>query len=393
MIIYNINWLKHQIIQDQMKKAHQAHQLSSAELQAVLEKYPIGFRSSNLFMRIGLFVLTLILTAFAFGFLSLILSSTELLESPGYYVFLGLCAYVALEIAVRVYHHYKSGVDDALMWTSGLLLLTALVIFIYKHDHDPKDFVIELIVSGCIAVLAGYFTLRFADMLMALLSFSGSIAFVFFAWYKYGFQPLSTMPFLIIAISLLIYFLVKKLNQQHWIYKNPLGMLQIASLLTTYAAGNYFIVRELGSSMNNVTLAPDQDIPFAWFFWIWTFGIPIVYIAIGLRKKEIILLRSGLILVAAAAFTLKNYYHIMSTEMALLVCGSILLSLSYAVMRYLKTPKHGFTAEELDDDQLLDQLKVESLIVSGTLGDGNSAPEGSRMGGGTFGGGGASNDY
>lgn len=393
MIIYNVTWLKHLIIQEQMKKAKQRNQLKPGELQAILEAYPVGFHSSNLFMRIGLFVVTQILTSFAFGFLSLVLSSTRLLESSGYYVFLGICSYIALEIAVRVYHHYKSGVDDALMWISGSLLLTALYIFLDKHDHGYKDFAIEMILSGFIAILAGYFTLRFADMLMAFLSFCSFIAFVFFAWFKYGMQPLSSMPFLIIIISFLIYFFARKLDRQHWIYKNVLAVVQIASLLMAYAAGNYFIVRELGSSMNNVSLEPDQDIPFGWFFWLWTFGIPLVYIGLGLRKKEVILLRSGLVLVAIAAFTFRSYYHIMPIETVLVLCGALILGLSYGVMRYLATPKYGFTAEELDDDQLLDQLKVESLIVSGTFGEGTTAPEGNRMGGGNFGGGGASSDF
>ncbi|WP_316841020.1 hypothetical protein [Pedobacter gandavensis] len=393
MIIYNITWLKNLIIQDHLKKAHKANDLKGEELYAAMQKYPVGFHSSNVFMRIGLFLVTVTLTSFAFGFLSLVLSRTNLLESPVYYVFLGICCYVALEIATRVYHHYRSGVDDALMWTSGWLLLVALYIYLDKGDYGHKHFTNELILSGFITLLGSYFTLRFADLAMALLAFCAFIAFVFFGWYKYGFQPLSTMPFLMITLALLIYGFAKQLDKKHWVYNNVLGMVQIGSLLTAYAAGNYFIVRELGSTMNDVTLKPDQGIPFGWFFWLWTIGIPLIYIAMGLKRKEVILLRSGLILVAAAAFTFRSYYHVLPIEMMLVICGGLLLGLSYAVMRYLESPKHGFTAAELDDDQLLDKLKVESLIVSGTFGDGTSAPEGSRMGGGNFGGGGASSDF
>lgn len=392
MIIYNTNWLKNLIIQDQLKKAHQSKDLKLAELLTVMEKYPVGFHTSNLFMRIGLFVVTSILTSFAFGFVSLVLSNTKLLESPAYYIFLGVCTYIALEVAVRVYHHYKSGVDDALLWTAGSLLIMAPYIYI-DQKYNLSSLSSGLLISGMMTVLATYFTLRFADMLMALLAFCALIAFVFFAWYQYGFHPLSSMPFLIILLSATIYLLAGALSKKHWIYKNCLSIIQLASLLTTYAAGNYFVVRELGSMMNNVVLSSDQGIPFGWFFWLWTFGIPLVYIAIGLRKKEVILLRSGLILVAAAAITFRSYYQILPIEVMLVLIGALLLGLSYGLMRYLKTPKHGFTAEELDDDQLLDQLKVESLIVSGTFGDGAATPEGSRMGGGNFGGGGASGNF
>lgn len=390
MIIYNTTWLKNLIIQDQMKKVQQ--DLQPGELLSILEKHPVGFHSSNLFMRIGLFVVTNILTSFAFGFVSLILSNTQLLESPTYYIFLGLISYTALEIAVRVYHHYRSGVDDALLWTAGGLLIMAPYIYI-DMKYNLNNVTSGLLLSGMISVLAIYFTLRFADMLMALLSFCAGITFVFFAWYEYGFLPFATMPFLIMTLSAAVYFLTRNLYKKHWIYKDCLRMIQLASLLITYAAGNYFIVRELGSMMNDLTLSSDQGIPFGWFFWLWTFGIPLVYIGMGLKNKEVILLRSGLILVAIAAFTFRNYYHVLPIEMVLVIVGILLLGISYGIMRYLKTPKHGFTAEELEGDQLLDQLNVESLIVSGTFGDGATVPEGTRMGGGNFGGGGASGNF
>lgn len=393
MIIYNTTWLKHLIIQDQMKKAHRANQLSAEELQAIQHKYPVGFYSSNLFLRIGLFLVTTTLTSFAFGLLSLLLGNSQIVESPGYFAFLGILSYVALEVSVRVYHHYKSGVDDALIWTSGSLLLTALYFFLDKSAFSFKGYVDELLISGLVFLLSTYFTLRFAHMAMALVSFCAFIAFIFFAWNSYGFYTLSTMPFLIIIMATMIYFFALQLVKKYWIYQDCLGMLQFISLLTGYAAGNYFVVRELGSSMNHVVLLPDQDIPFAWFFWLWTFCIPFVYIVMGLKRKDIIPIRTGLILIAAACFTLRNYHHIASIEWILVSSGALLLATSYGLIQYLKTPKYGFTVAELDSDHILDNLKVESLIVSGTFGDGTTAAEGSRMGGGSFGGGGASSDF
>lgn len=393
MIIYNTNWLKNLMIQDQMKKAYRNADLKPEELKAIQEKHPVGFHSANLFLRIGLFAATVVLTSFIWGFLSLIMESTKLKESPGYYLFLGICNYITLEIVIRKFHYYKYGVDDALIWTTGAFLLVSLFLTLDHQNFDQKGFTNELILSRFIFVLGVFFTLRFANMIMALITFCAFIAFIFFGWYNYGLYPLSSMPFLIIIISLAVYFFAVHLGKRHWIYKDCLGILQGASLLTTYAAGNYFVVRELGSSMNNVVLTNDQTIPLGWFFWLWTIVIPLLYIGIGLRKKEVILLRSGVILVAASVITFRNYYQIMPIEAALAICGALLLSLSYGIMHYLKTPKHGFTAEELNNDQLLDNLKVESLIVSSTFSEGPTAPQGSRMGGGSFGGGGATGDF
>ncbi|WP_316750410.1 hypothetical protein [Pedobacter gandavensis] len=389
MIIYNTTWLKHLIIQGQMKKAHAAKQLSTEELQAVLEKYPVGFYSSHLFLRIGLFLVTTTLTSFAFGFISLVFSNTRLLESPGYYAFLGILSYIALEIAVRMFHHYKSGVDDALMWTSGMLLLVSLYLFLDKGILTFKYYIDDLLISGLVFLLATYFTLRFANMLMTVISFCAFLAFVYFAWNRYGIYPFLSMPFLMIILSATIYFLAVQLDKKYWIYKDCLSILQVATLLMVYAAGNYYVVREFGS----IVLGVDQPISLTWFFWLWTVCIPCLYIGIGLKRKNVILLRAGLILVAAACFTVRKYYHIASIEVILVSSGAVLLGLSYGLMRYLKTPKYGFTVEELEDDHFLDNLKVESLIVGGVYGNGATAPEGSRMGGGSFGGGGASSDF
>jgi uncharacterized membrane protein YgcG len=226
---------------------------------------------------------------------------------------------------------------------------------------------------------------------MAVVSFLSLIFFLFFSRELFGVYAAAILPFLIILVSAGVYFLCiywKKYKD----YENCLTALRVFCLLIGYAAGNYFVVKEMGGMINQ-PLQEGEGLPLGWFFWTWTIALPFVYIALGLKRKEVILLRSGLILVAAAAFTFRSYYHIMPIEGALSIVGAALLAISYGVIHYLKTPKKGFTYEELDDDQLLDKIKVESLIVGETFSGPASAPEGSRMGGGSFGGGGSSADF
>jgi hypothetical protein len=123
--------------------------------------------------------------------------------------------------------------------------------------------------------------------------------------------------------------------------------------------------------------------------------LPFVYLYFGLKKKDEILLRIGLLLIAAAVGTFRYYYHILPTDVVLTLAGTLLLGVVYTVMKYLETPKHGFTYEVLDEKHPMDSLKIESLVVAETFSHIQAAPadEGTKFGGGDFGGGGSSADF
>lgn len=385
MIIYNKTWLKNLAIQEDLKKAHHKGDITTEELKNIEEKYPVGFYSPNLFIRIGLFILTCVIFSFGLGLISLFLYDHISIDAPAYSIALGLITYGALELFVYHFHHYRSGIDDSLLWIAAGFLLTACILF-QERELFP------LATSGFIFIIAGYFTLRFADLLMAIVTFLALIAFIFFSIQSRT-DDLSPIPFIIILSSIGIYFISTRWIKRFINYTNCLLVIQIAALFMTYAAGNYFVVRELGNEMSEIPLEAGESLPFGWFFWFWTAILPLVYIGLGIKRKDLILLRSGLLLVAIAAFTFRSYYHVMPIEGTLSIVGILLLGISYGVIRYLKTPRHGFTYEEQDEDHLMDKIKVESLIVSETFSGQQGAPEQSRMGGGSFGGGGAGSDF
>src|SRR4051812_40086429 len=88
--------------------------------------FPEGTYSPNVMIRIGLFLLTCIITSFAAGLLTLIFSASNVVESPGWLLFLAILAYIALEVVVQTRQHYQSGVDDALLLTVTGLIMVAL---------------------------------------------------------------------------------------------------------------------------------------------------------------------------------------------------------------------------------------------------------------------------
>lgn len=387
MIAYNKTWLANLRLQNEVKKDHAKGLMTDAELKAIVDKYPVGFYTPGLFARVGLFILTCIVISFADGLLTLMAASADIVDTMGWFIFLGLLSYVALELMVKA-KHYRSGVDDALLFISGCLFVAGFAILLTGHQSN------YLALSLLIFLLNLYFTARFSDMLMSVLCCAAFFAVIFFGWTKYISGGLTTMPFAIMLASAALYWIANKWTrtEEYINYQNCLIVAQVISLLTLYAAGNYYVVQTLSDELLGGSGKP---IPFGTIFWIWTIALPFIYLGFGIRKKDMILLRSGLLLIAISVITFRTYYHILPVDVTLTIAGAALLIIAYAIMKYLKTPKHGFTYAETDETNLMDHLKIESLIVAETFSTAPAAPAdtGTKFGGGDFGGGGSSSNF
>ncbi len=351
--------------------------------------YPVGLYTPNFFIRAGLFILTCVISAFSASFLSLYILAGDIIDTYGWLAFLGTLNYIALHMVVKKKFHYRSGVDDALLWISFGLFTTAFYWALEKAGMSSY-----LAVSLFVFLLGSFLAIRFADMLVTLIAYLGFFAFIFFSMQKIGPWGIALMPFALMLVSGLLYWLAQR-SLTHSItlyYANSMIVLQTISLVTLYASGNYYMVKELGDMLNNTR---SESIPFGWLFWILTSILPIAYIVFGLKKKDPVLIRVGLLLCIAACLTFRNYYHIMPLELVLILCGTLVLVVSWLLTNYLKTPKYGFTYRDLSNNNLIDELKLESLIISeSSSGIGNApANTGTQMGGGKFGGGGASGEF
>ncbi|HAL82713.1 MAG TPA: hypothetical protein DCO83_11140, partial [Mucilaginibacter sp.] len=389
MISYNKTWLDNLRLQGLLKKDLAAGKITPAEFAAITEKYPVGFYTPNLLTRIGLFVLTCIIVFFTDGLLSLTVSSSNIIGNFGWFLFLGLISYIALELIVNLKNHYRSGVDDALLITSGGLFMIALYILLDKNSSGSHS----LRIAEIIFIVSLGLSLRFADMLAGAVCTASFFAFILYAWTGIGAAGITSAPFVMMLVSAIVYWLTVAGKKQPGFvnYTNCLVVAQVGALVTLYAAGNYYVVQILGNELKGITDPGNTPLPFGAFFWAWTLLIPFIYTGSGILKKDRILLRTGLILIAAAAVTFRNYYHILPADLELTIIGAIILGIVYGLIRYLKTPKHGFTYIETDKTNAADEIKIESLVVAETFSHNPSAPAdgGTKFGGGDFGGGGS----
>ncbi|RYY25633.1 MAG: hypothetical protein EOP41_05070 [Sphingobacteriaceae bacterium] len=390
MIIYNRTGLANLHIRQQAEKAHEAQLITTPELISIKEKYLTGFYTPNLVVRIGFFILTLIASLFAGLILSLMFDATHITNHPIWPLLLGLATYAVLEFLVKEKRLFKAGIDDALLWQTAALLAGSCI---WAMENNSNG---NLFNAGFILLLSLYFTLRFADTLMSVIAGLSCFALVFFTWSKAGTIGEITMPFVIMLCSFLLFYATKKAEKDARTINYPdcLACVQLISLLTLYAAGNYFVVLTLSSLLHDLPADNHTPLPFSWFFWLWTILVPFVYVWLGIKIKNLMLLRIGLVLVAAGALTFRLIFHLLPTEYALVFSGAGLLALTITLIKYLKTPKNGFTYAQRSSKHWVHNLNLESLIVAQAAQPPSApAPEADRFGGGSFGGGGSSSDY
>jgi hypothetical protein len=398
MIIYNKTWLKNLIIQDQMNASAAAGDLSKEEFKNIETAYPVGFYSPNIFVRTGLFILTCIIALFGGCFLSYLFWGSGMVDSGGWILFLGLISYIALELVVKNKHHFRAGTDDALIWISGGLFCVAFVWMTARYNWYSGSYNASLLppipIVSFVILLSLYLTLRFTDSLMALFCFLSAVILAVVLAVHYLSFGVAIIPFLVMLLSAAVYYFsyVNSNRLKFVYYLHCLHVLQAGSLVTLYLAGNYYVVQHLGNELYGYTSIGPYKVPYPIFFWPWTILVPFIYVGFGIYKKDVIQLRTGLILIAIAAVTFKNYYHVLPIETTLVLIGLVTLGAAYWVIRYLKTPKHGFTSEELQQDTIAGGINVESLIIATSQLD---APQGTenKFGGGDFGGGGSSSSF
>ena len=391
MIIYNTTWLDNLLIREKVYAAAHAGEISAEEVRHIEKVYPVGFYSPNIIIRAGIFLLTTVIISFSFGLTAMIFSPKDE-YIPVWCIIWAIITYRILEVKVKKKHHFRAGTDDALLWISGGFLLTGFL-SLTEHTFDSYHPVVyHLVTAGSIFLLGLYLTLRFADRLMAILCALSLLAFFALIWNNTGALGSTTLPFFIMVLAVAGYYLAKRSqnNDKNLYYLHCLVPMQPLGLIILYLAGNYYAVEQLGNRLYSVN--GGYQVPLPYFFWIWTATIPVLYVFLGSRQKDRILLRTGLVLLAVTGFTFRFYFHRMPAEILMTILGTMILGLSYALIRLLKTPKNGFTYEDQDDDGSAENPKIESLIISAIPTDAGSGAS-SRFGGGSFGGGGSSSNF
>ncbi|MFZ6001836.1 MAG: hypothetical protein ACOYW3_15095, partial [Bacteroidota bacterium] len=170
-----------------------------------------------------------------------------------------------------------------------------------------------------------------------------------------------------------------------------LMVIEAAALLLIYAAGNYLVVRELSIELMGLALNEGEDIPLAFVFYVLTVLIPCAYLYFGIKQKDLVLIRTSLFVFAFSVFTFKYYYSTGHHEITFTLAGASLLAISIWLLRFLKTPRNGYTRENPLPDKWGNE-NLHAFVISQTMGGNKPTSEPTVSGGGGESAGGGSSD-
>jgi hypothetical protein len=381
---YNPEWLNNLHIVKEAKQWMVSGLISKEQLSAIVEKHPAQFYHPNLIIRILLLVATFVVLGAITGLLVLMFMEEEEILSFLSLIY-GVGSMIVLDrVFIASKNHFKSGITEAILYHSVLFIILG---FVEVFDDSPTPYAIVL---SCLLAFTAYRYLDLISTVGALCSF-GWLAFYWL--YQTGGVMQQIIPIVFIVLFTPLYFGFKRLKkiQTNEPWENCLIAAESVCLLFIYAAGNYFVVRELSVELMELELLEGQDIPLAFVFYGLTVIIPVLYLYFGLKNKDLVLIRVSLAVLAFSAFTFKYYFSLGHHEITLTVGGLIMLGTSVSLLRWLKIPKYGYTRENILNEKWANS-NAQAFIVSQTLGA-VKAPEVHQFGGGESGGGGAASKF
>lgn len=388
LLAYNLEELEKHEILSYAKDLNKSQVISQIQLDGIKNKVKSNLYSPSIFMRILLFILSLIGLSTVLGPVALIMGIDSEVGIRVEAFVVGISILLLLDfVLIKESKHYKSGVTEAAL-VVGLVLFSGGLLG--EPNYNP---IIYLVYGLAITLFAAIRYLNSAGLIAAL-GFAGAIVFQFLV--SLGGLAEALIPFALMALYGGIYFLIRKLQNQKpsFVFDDYFTLFKVFSLLMVYVAGNYFVVRELSVELMSVNIEPGGDIPFAYLFYFFTAVIPLGYLYFGIKTKSILFIRVALLTVVLSIITLKIYFSLGAPIVTITLSGAIMIGLALMLLRYLKEPKNGFTREKLLHDKW-DTSDLTAFVVSQSL-SGHQVEvkdENADYGGGNFGGGGAGSDY
>lgn len=385
---YQQQWIDHSFLQNKAQDWFEKGLLSEQQNVEIKNQFPLDYYQPNPFIRIALFLFTCLACIFSVSLLYMIFESI-FRESPktGLTILafgFGSFSVFLLEFIIKTKKIFQSGIDNALLYSTLAAFVTAIYTQL-ESLHLPAWLVFTLIMPLFIGAY-----IRYADVFVACVIYFLLVMILvdFSLTFSVGKMLL---PFIMLLFSIVSYWFVRKLKKRldYLYYETCLDIFKTLTLASAYLSVNYFIVREGNAMINKVITPVSPQIGLAPLFYLFTILIPIAYVAFGLKKRDRTFLTLGLLTTGFSFFTYRYYFGIIPTEIALLICGTLLIGLTSFFIHHLKQAKYGFTYVPYNN---YEGLNIDTLLLSelvnhklGQQQDELKFGEGSTAGGGAGG--------
>lgn len=388
MKAYRKDLLENTFLVEEAKSLRNGKFIDPAQFLTIKTKFEQLKTQPNFLVRGGFFLLGILLYSSIAGALALFMM--PVLDSGNVDFTFIIYLYAAIGLAGAEFlarnHYYGFGLDDVFVLGFQMLFFTAIGI-----STESK-----IIISMAMAVTGAFSCLRYVNTLSALISIVGISSAVTILIIDYQILPTLFLPLMMLLLAGLFYwiFIILSQHSEAYFYQYPLRLLQVTALILGYASVNYLVVRELSAELMGVVVLPDEDIPFAFVFYLLTFAIPIGFILAALKMKSRVFLIVGILTLAFSIFTIRYYYSLMPMEVALILGGIVIFAVAYFGMVKLKNKESGLTFKPDRNTDKNSLLYAQAIIINSQMHT-HAVPSKDPMtfGGGGFSGGGAGETY
>jgi uncharacterized membrane protein YgcG len=363
--------------------------LTEAQHRQMEQETVCDLRRTNIFLRIVLFLFTLIIVGAAEALFFEVFLSLGRQATGIFLLIFAAISYAAAELAVSKARLYRYGIEEALAACS-------IVFLCWGMQEAETGFLVPA--AGAIASL--WIWHRFG------LPYAPLAAMIFVVWMPGYWTSSHAAQHLIVASFYAAGLVtVAAVRPRHRLtYRNHEYSIAEALLwLGIYLAINLQLssVNPLARWWGSPGTTTEFSRPFYWTTWVLTWCLPPVVLARGLRAKDRFVIAVGAIVAILTLVTNKPYLGWQRHTWDPMLLGALLIGVALFIRRWLAAGpgeiRHGFTARRLSGkDKSWMNAGVSAFgVVSPdiiTPGPQTDRPE-VHFGGGDSGGGGATSDF
>ncbi len=359
-----------------------------------------NLRRTNIFLRIVLFLFTLLIVVATIGFFFVTLFLRPDTQATGIFLLIfAALSYGATEFAISQYRLYRYGIEEALAACSVGLLCAGLAVSFSIGSVGSSGS--DLMVPAAGALASIWIWHRFG------LPYAPLAAMLFIPWLAVEWTSSHSAQHGIVAalyaVGLLIVAAIRRPHRFTYL-DNQYSIAEALLWLGIYLAINLQLssLNLLGQWLGKpMTTATEFSRPFYWTTWALTWCLPPVVLARGLRGKDRFVIAVGALVAILTLVTNKPYLGWQRNTWDPMLLGALLIGLALFLRRWLAQGPNevhrGFTARRLSG-------KDKAWINAGTAAVGLVSPNmitpspqtghpDAHFDGGKSGGGGASSDY
>ncbi len=377
--------------------------LSEAQYQRMEQETVCEFRRTNIFLRLVLFLFTLIIVGAAVALFFVVFFPQQTIDvkitGPFLLIFAAI-SYACAEVAVSRARLYRYGIEEALAVCSVGFLVAGMYAAFFSSPYSPKPDGAEFLVPAAGAIASLWIWRRFG------LSYAFLAAMIFVVWLPRHWTSSHAAQHLTVAAFYaggLITVAAVRSRHRFTYPDDEYSIVEALLWLGIYLAINLQLsstnlLRQWWSGPQTTT---EFSRVFYWTTWLLTWCLPAAVLARGLRQKDRFVIGVGAVVTILTLVTNKPYLGWPRHTWDPMLLGVLLIGAGLWIRRWLAGGpggiRYGFTAQRLSgkDKRWMNAGAVALGLVSPQAITPSPQPGGSgvRFGGGDSGGGGATSDF